>query len=352
MTVMAHRPGHWLFWRNNLRQTRIMRFAFGVTLTVALAFGIEWPLSFLTPVLTSVLLAMPIPGPSPRDVLMNIIYVAGSFALGSFYTLAFLPFPGVYAIMLAVALFHIYYLLNRGSSFMLVLMMLLAVLILPMLSIKHNALAAGFSDGFVLSGIVFVLAVWLSHQLFPDTPDAPPMPARPALQSGFSAAAAEAALKSTLVVWPVVILFVVAEWTGQILVMVFIAIFSLSPQLSKGRQAGLNSLASTFIGGMVALVVYGILVAVPEFYFLVLLMAVTSLFFAQRIFSNNTFAKYLPSAFTTLLVLISSSMGEDASFSSNFFTRIVYIGLATVYVVFALQLLESLWPDTSAATGQ
>ncbi len=336
-----------MFWHNDLRQTRIIRFVVGITLTVALAFAIEWPLSFLTPVLTAVILAMPLPGPTPRAVLNNIIYVVGAFVLGTLYTFVFLPYPMVYMIMLALALFHIYYLLNRGGAFMLVLMTLLAILILPMLTMMHDAVAVGFSNGFIFSGVLFVLAVWLSHQLIQDPPDGPAQPAKPAMMQDYSPAAAQAALKSTMIVWPVAVLFITMEWSDQILVMVYIAIFSLSPQLTKGREAGINSLISSFAGGLVALLFYIILIAVPEFYFLVMLTAVTSLIFAQGIFSTRPQAKYFPSAFTALLILISSSMGSDASFTSNFFFRLLYIGMATVYVVFALRLLDSLWPNSA-----
>ena len=339
-----------LFWQGDLRQTRIIRFVVGVTLTVALAFAIEWSLSFLTPVLTAMILAKPIPGPSPRALLNNIMYVVGAFALGTIYTFVFLPFPMVYLIMLALALFHIYYQLNRGGPFMLVLMNLLAILILPTLTMLHDAVALGFSNGFILSGVLFMLAVFLSHQLIPDPPCAPALPAKPGLKQGYSAAAAQAALKSTLIVWPVAVLFITMEWKDQMLVLVYIAIFSLSPELTKGREAGINSLISAFTGGLFALLYYSILLVVPEFYFLVVLTAVTSLIFAQGIFSTRAVAKYFPSAFTTLLFLISYSMSGDTSFTSNFFFRLLYIGMATVYVVFTLRLLDSLWPEKQAAT--
>ena len=43
---------------------RIIRLALGVTISVALAYGIEWPLSFLFPVLTAVFLSLPLSMPS------------------------------------------------------------------------------------------------------------------------------------------------------------------------------------------------------------------------------------------------------------------------------------------------
>ena len=153
-----------------------------------------------------------------------------------------------------------------------------------------------------------------------------------------------------MIVWPVAVLFITMEWKDQMLVLVYIAIFSLSPELTKGREAGINSLISAFTGGLFALLYFRIFLVGPAFSFLIVLTAVTSLIFAQGIFSTRPLAKYYPSAFTTLLFLISYSMSGDTSFTSNFFFRLLYISMATVYVVFSLRLLDSLWPKKQAAT--
>ena len=43
---------------------RILRYAVGSTLAMAVAMGLDWPLSFLTPVLTLSFLASPAPRPT------------------------------------------------------------------------------------------------------------------------------------------------------------------------------------------------------------------------------------------------------------------------------------------------
>ena len=66
-----------LRWRaallNNLQHARSLRFAVGVTGATALAYGIEWPLSFLLPVLSVVILALPAPMPSLRKGINNML---------------------------------------------------------------------------------------------------------------------------------------------------------------------------------------------------------------------------------------------------------------------------------------
>jgi hypothetical protein len=126
--------------------------------------------------------------------------------------------------------------------------------------------------------------------------------------------------------------------------MVFAAIFSLSPNLDKGKDAGLNSIKSTLIGGCVAFFVYWSLVVVPEYYFLVLLMFFSSLSFGIAINAGTAMAKYLPSAMVAMIILVNSSLAEDANFTENFVLRVLLISLATIYVVMSLRVLEAFWP--------
>ena len=136
----------------------------------------------------------------------------------------------------------------------------------------------------------------------------------------------------------------------MLLVMVFAAIFTLAPEVSKGKAAGINSMKSTVIGGLYAFVFYHLLVAVPEYHFFIALMFLTTLFFARNIFSDKPSAKYYASAFSTLFILVNSSLGEDASFTSAFFLRFLFIMLATIYVVFSLMVFDRYWPQRKSAS--
>ena len=328
----------------NQQQTiRSLRYAFGVTLATALAYGIEWQLSFLLPVLTAVMLAMPLPRPTLQQGIGLMRSSLIAFAIGFIFTQFILPFPIIYIPLLGMALFYTYYHLNRGGSFWLVLMLLVCLLLMPMLAGLHEGLAIGVVSGIVSSSWLTIFIIWIAHYFVPDR-EAMPLQARPAFQFGYQPAAAAAALKSTLVALPIAILFIANSWTSQLLVMLFAAIFTLSPNLDKGLQAGLNSIKSTLIGGSVAFFFYWALVAVPEYLFLVLLVFLTSLGFGAAINSGRPIAAYLPSAMVTLLILVNSSLAEGADFSEKFVTRIVLIAMAAIYVVFALKALDAFWP--------
>jgi hypothetical protein len=307
---------------------------------MALAYAIDWSLSFLTPLLCAVILAKPLPVLPLNAGLLNMAVTLLAFLFSFLFTLLLLPYPLIYSLSLAVVLFNAYYFLNRGGSFWLVLMLLLSVLMMPLLSSISNGLAFGVVVGFVWSGWVTIFMVWLVHFLVPD-PETVQFPKRAGFQPGYSATAARTALKSTVVVWPLALLFVANDWVSQMLVLIFVAIFTLMPDLEKGKLAGAATLASTMIGGIAAWLAYYLLVAVPEYFFFVVLMLFLSLAFGNIIFSERRLAKLYPSAMTTLIVLLNGSMDADSSFTETFFVRLALIFLATIYVVFALKLLHT-----------
>ena len=318
---------------------------------MVVAFAAAWPLYFLTPVLATVLLASPLPAPGLRQAAALLGFVFGAFAAGLLFTATLSPFPLAHALALALALFHVYYLAARGGPPFLVLMTLLALLVLPMLAQQHGALAAGVALYFPASAALSVLFYVLMHGLFPDPPGAPPAAARPS-PAGDRREAALAAVKSTAVIWPLAVLFLAANWTGQVLVLIFAAIFSLSPDIARSRAAGRASLLSTALGGTTALAFFALLAAAPVLHFFAALTLLTTLVAATAIFSGHRLGPYLPSALSAVIVLIASAMDPDVDLTRKFLERLVLIGAATLYVAGGLAALNAWLPARRAAPAR
>lgn len=336
--------------RADPRSIRILRLAVGVTFSVALAYAIEWPLAFLFPVLTGTMLALPLPMPTLAGGLRNMSQSLMGFGIGLVFSLFFIHFPIAYLIMLGLVLFHLYYYLNRGGSFWFTLMSILAILLLPMLANTAEGLATNIALGFVVTSWMTTVMVWIAHLLIPDAQRGQ-MPPRPGFHAGYVPKAAKAALKSTLVIYPLASLFILLDLMDFILVMIFAALFVLKPELSKGREAGRNSLISTLLGGLCAFAFYWLIVAVPQYLFFITLMFFTALVFGMNIFSQKPTAKYYASAMSALLVLVNGGMAADANFATLFVQRIALIMLAVTYIVAALKFLESVLPETPKQAG-
>lgn len=327
---------------NDVTAMRVLRFAFGVTFACALAYGINWPLSFLMPVFTALILAMPLPKPSIKASFKNMMSTLKAFIIGLAFSLFFLQYPIVYLLALALILFHLYYYLNRGGSFWFTLMSMIAILVLPMIANTNEGLAIGFSVGFVYSSWLTIAMIWLAHFFFPD-PNFTHFPVKPKYSNTYSKFAAQNALKSTLVVFPIAAVFISYSLSDYLLVMVFSALFILKPDLAEGREAGKNSLLSTLLGGIFACIFYWLIVAVPQFNFYLLLLFATALFFGRHIFSGSSMAKYYSSGFIALLVIVNSAMAADSNFSEILSQRVLLICSAIFYIVCALKLLERLF---------
>ena len=324
---------------SDVKTLRVLRFAFGVTFACALAYGINWPLAFLMPVFTAMILAMPLPKPSVKASLNNMMSTLQAFAIGLVFSLFFLQYPIVYLIVLALVLFHLYYYLNRGGSFWFTLMTMIAILVLPMIANTNEGLAIGFSVGFVYSSWLTIALLWLAHFVFPDS-SFTHFPVKGKYSNVYSRVAAQLALKSTLVAFPIAAVFITYGLSDYLLVMIFSAIFILKPDLTQGKEAGRNSLLSTLLGGVFAWFFYWLIVAVPQFYFYLILLLATTLFFGRHVFSGSNMSKYYSSGFIALLVIINSAMAADSNFNTILAQRILLISGAIIYIVSALKVLE------------
>ena len=323
-----------------LKHRAVLRLGVAYTLAMLIAYMGERTLGFLLPVLTTVMLSLPLPRPTLQQNFRNMLHTLAGFSAGATLAILFMPGPAIYTLLLGLGLFYSYYVFNRGASLWLVLMLLMSLLLMPMLMLMHQQLALGVLFEFVVFAWIAVWLVFFAHLLWPDPETAPP-PTRQALRE-YSPQTALAAARSTAVVLPLALLFISLQWTGQILVLVFAALFTLTADQKMGWKAARNSLVSTLLGGMAAYLFYALLVAVPQFYFFILLHLLTVLLFAHQIFSGSRLAPYMASALTTLVLLVNASLGEGTDFTRTFMNRFGLIVLAAFYVVFALGFLDRL----------
>ncbi|NCF73418.1 MAG: DUF2955 domain-containing protein, partial [Gammaproteobacteria bacterium] len=102
--------------RLTITHARILRLAFGTALSLWISQAVGWSISYLAPVITMFLLAMPLPRPQPKFfavvVLALVVSVYGSFI--------FLPLllhqTAVGFLLLTLALFHSFYFSARGGA--------------------------------------------------------------------------------------------------------------------------------------------------------------------------------------------------------------------------------------------
>ena len=100
----------------DLHTVRVYRYAVGTTLAVAVAMAIQWPLSYLAPVLALSFLATPDPCPGVRAGVGWITAVAAASLFGFLLGQWLLDFPVVHLLVSSLILFRVFHAKTGGAS--------------------------------------------------------------------------------------------------------------------------------------------------------------------------------------------------------------------------------------------
>jgi hypothetical protein len=342
---------------DRLRVNRTLRYAVGVTLAVALAMGIDWQLSYLTPILALSFLGPPARGPSARSLTAIVGVVTAAALVGVVVSAALLSYPVVFLLVEGLILFLLFYHNARGAPSIVITFLMIAVTVIPILALQSMAVALGVAQGLVVGAAAAVVVVWLAYALIPDPlvgeqesavgkrgPGRPTVPSRDVCIAR--------AGTSTIVVFPVVALFLYTGMTS-VLVLVFIALLSMQPDVAAGWKAGKALIVGNAMGGISAIVMFELLVTVPEFVFLLLLTLLAGLWFGSRLFSTAPMAPLFGMAFSTTLLVVLSATSSFGEADAKAWTRVVQIIIAVLYLVVAHAVVRSLGQrsETTHATS-
>ena len=327
-----------------VKNLRVLRYAVGSTLAMTVALGFDWQLSFLTPVLTLSFLATPAPRPTLKEGAMFVVTIGIACMAGLLLSRFMLHYAFVYVPFAGLVLLRLFHAKSGGTSPLLITWMLIALLVIPLVAMQSPGIANFIARNIVFGALVSMLVVWLSYALLPDpvgidglqaaqaTGEIPPPPTK---GERFATA-----LESTVVVFPLLTLFYMLEWLDSVLILIFVAILSLQPGFAKNFQAGKALIVGNVIGGVAAIVFYELLVAVPEFAFMVLLTLFSALMFGALVFSGKPKAPLYGMAFSTVLLVIGSTTSSSGEAGAKVYTRVFQIMLAVGYVVAAFGTIE------------
>ena len=100
----------------DIATTRILRLAFGTAASLWISQAVGWSISFIAPVITMFLLAMPLSRPQPKFFLLVVVALTVTI-YGSFVFLPLLLHQEIVGLLLlSLALFHAFYFTARGGS--------------------------------------------------------------------------------------------------------------------------------------------------------------------------------------------------------------------------------------------
>ncbi|WNC73000.1 DUF2955 domain-containing protein [Thalassotalea psychrophila] len=328
---------------------RIIRFTIGVTLAIAIAFGFDWPLAFIAAVFTANFLGNNSPK-LPFKALFGILIVSiTAFCAGILVTRFLLPFPIVFILIMTLLIFLVSYWGYSGGNDFVITMLLVGFTLVPMLGLFKQEVASVVTIGFLFSCLIALLITMIMHEIIPDNPNTEYEDKVEKQGLKLKSTRFQLALLSTIIIMPAIVFFMFFGLTSSLLILVFIAILAQKPDLLMGMKGSKALLLGNTIGGLAAIAVYKLLLIAPTFTALVLLFAVVNIYFAKLIFSDNPLAPLFAMALTTMIILISSGSSGDAGAGGKFYIRILQIGAACGYIIFATYLTTPLLTQIKSA---
>ncbi|OLQ72301.1 hypothetical protein BIT28_24700 [Photobacterium proteolyticum] len=320
---------------------RVIRYVVGVVVACGLAFGIGWGLSFIFPVFLAKFLA-DYPISNRERFLQLLLAMVLTVLIGLSVSMGVTHYPMILLLLVGLLMFYAYYLFLDPQWNFFATILLIAVLLLPYLGITNSGLAIYVGSGLIFSGVMAVIAFAVLHLLMPEeelqqaaNSNSPELPSQQQR--------VQEAIKALIVAFPVVVFFYYFQINGAILTMVFIGILSLQITTVKSIKISVFLLLTNGVGGLLALVMYELMVTTPEFLFLLALMSLVCLVIAAQIYQQPEKAPIWAGVMSAMLVVLGGVISSDSKFIDvSFYARIVQIILASAYMILASFLFD-LW---------
>ncbi len=315
----------------------LLRYAAGSTIIIMVVMSAGYTLAYLTPVLALNFLSPGAKPPTLRSSSAFIFIISIASLAGFMFSRWFLEFPLVFLPLLVLILFHLYYTTSLQPMKM---WLILSLLLIPMVSLQSYELGGIVAINMFVNAVLTMIMVWVVYVLFPGNGSASldhkamtrPLPS-----------ARERYIRAgtkILILLPVLVLFFAFHWTDSLLVLIFIAILSLYPA-SGMKKSGIGIIIANVSGGLAAILVFNLLVIVPDLLFFGLLTLLFGLLFGSRLFSTRSLSSLFGMAFSTFLLVLGSVTSSDDEAGEAVWLRILQIGAAVTYIVIANVVEES-----------
>lgn len=333
---------------------RILRLALGAALAMFFSQAIDWPLSFIAPIFTVLLLSLPLPAPSVKNALVLIAFMTGM--LFSCYLL--LPFiqhsPMAGVLLLALTLYGSFLYTARGGSPLLGSLFTLSLTLTASIGSVNIDVFMQLPKGLALGAFGGFVFVWLSHALLPDLPahcTASKDDSQKILPKPDPLEASRSALRSLVIVFPVTFVLLCLDTSiSYTVIMIKIATMGQQATTDKSRIMGRLLLESTIWGGLGASLAWMVMGIWPSLIMYTLVITLAGLVYGPRIFRGagmHPKAVMWQYAFVTMITVLAPTVGSMASGQSaadKFWLRILYFLFIAIYGWFAVSAFDAFWP--------
>ena len=330
---------------------RIFRLVLITSFALWLSQTVNWSVSFITPVLLSMLLAIPLPGVKFKQGLIFVLALVIPIWGATWLLLPVLTYYPIVGMLLLIAgCFWAFYYSASGGSPVLGAFLTMGLAIVAAVGSDSIDSVIMVDKALTLNAVIAVIILWLAHRLLPDKPVEGSPKAKPQAEKPSRDEAIRSAWRSTAIVLPVIVFFLFyAGSSSYLVVMIKVASMGQQAENDMTKAVGKSLLMSTFIGGVGAVIIWNIMSTWPSLINLVLLVTIAGLLMGRKIFQGLGMAASAGTwsyAFLTMLVIIVPAVmdgaGGDAA-GAKFFDRIAMLSWATIYGVVAVYVFDAFW---------
>ena len=303
----------------------VFRIAFAAAVGLTLGEVLRWDFPFLP-----AMLAVQLRG--PLSVKQGLAFVAVMVAACVFAVLISQIFdrsPLVLLLVVSLLVFLEFLLLARGQAVGVAATFLITTAVVPLLAIESVSVAHGFNYSLIAGSVLAVLLTFAAHALFPTRERVEPVSALPHEER----APAAVALANAVVLMSVVIYFMLASSSVSI-VMVLTIISILRQPASLGGGTGVGLIIGNLAGGLAATAAYLLVTLLPSPAFLLLVVLLVGLVFAERIVRGGKWGPIYVVGLMTFLIVLGLGISPLPQDSGTFFiTRVFDVMVGAIYAI-------------------
>lgn len=335
---------------------RILRLALGTALCMLFSQMVAWPLSFVSPVLTLFLLALPIPPPTLKKGVIFVIALIAPMLIGGHILLPFLQEMRLIGLLLVtLGLFYTFFYSAHGGNPVLGAFMTVGLTVIVTVGSLNAEVVLLLVQGLGICAAVAIVFVWIAHALLPELPPDPALAGmkKPPPPKPDAAASTHRAIRALLIVLPIAFIFLISAGSAAYTV-VMIKVATMGQQATSAQQSramGRSLMESTLWGGLGAVIAWNILSIWPSVIMYTLLVGLAGLIYGRWIFQGPAVHpkfQMVQYAYLTMIVILAPAVLDGAGGSSAgaaFYSRILLFVLIAVYGTLAVWVFDTLWPE-------
>ncbi len=327
---------------------RVIRLSLTTSLALAAGYALALQAPFLAPIFGFMLTAAPKPPPGVKGLLGLVVAVTAMLGIGLLLIPVLREYPATGLMIVLLGLFAASYItLNLGKAPVGALLTM-GLTMVTMIGQLSFAVAVTLVQELAISVAIAIVCQWVVYPWFPEDASTVPADETPApSQSSWMAA------RSTLIVFPGFLLGLTNPTFYAPIIMKSVA---LSQQATDAdlRDAGSELLGSTFVAGVLAILLWFGLKLAPNLWMFFWWMFAFSFYIVAKLYGvvrTRYPASFWQSVMITLIVLIGPAVADSANGKDpyeGFIVRMgLYIGLAayawlaTLFLDWLRERLES-----------